>query len=134
MTKKSPPTIDLKRDARGWFLPGGPPGPGRPKGSRNRLSESFLHDLHSFWEEQGPAVIRRAARQSPSAFIRSMTILLRPTTRFPDEDEHSEFDDLQTVEEVVEATRQSLGEDVARTLVDLVEGKKGRRPPRLAKR
>ena len=33
---------------------------GRPKGSRNVLSESFLADLHEFWESKGTAGIQEA--------------------------------------------------------------------------
>ena len=34
------------RDERGHYLKGMAGGPGRPLGSRNKLSEDFLRDLH----------------------------------------------------------------------------------------
>jgi hypothetical protein len=43
---------------------------GRPRGSRNRLSESFLSDFHTVWEEEGLEAIRRCARNDPSTFVR----------------------------------------------------------------
>src|SRR5512139_451298 len=42
-----------QRDERGQFLPGSAPGPGRPKGSRNKLAEDFLGDLHEAWKKRG---------------------------------------------------------------------------------
>jgi hypothetical protein len=32
---------------------------GRPKGSRNKLAESFIRDVYEKWEDQGPAVLGR---------------------------------------------------------------------------
>jgi hypothetical protein len=43
---------------------------GRPRGSRSRLSESFLSDFHAVWEEEGLEAIRRCARNDPSTFVR----------------------------------------------------------------
>ena len=43
---------------------------GRPRGSRSRLSESFLSDFHTVWEEEGLEAIRRCARNDPSTFVR----------------------------------------------------------------
>ena len=43
----------IQRDERGYFLPGNPAGPGRPKGSRNKLAEDFLGDLHEAWQKRG---------------------------------------------------------------------------------
>ena len=39
------------RDGRGRYLKGMPGGPGRPMGSRNRLTEDFLRDLQADWEQ-----------------------------------------------------------------------------------
>ena len=49
---------------------------GRPRGSRNRLSESFLSDFHTVWEEEGLEAIRRCARNDPSTFVRIAASLL----------------------------------------------------------
>jgi hypothetical protein len=37
----------------------------RPRGSRNKLAEDFLGDLAKLWEEQGEAILRRAAFENP---------------------------------------------------------------------
>jgi hypothetical protein len=47
------------RDERGHDLKGMPGGPGRPLGSRNKLSEDFLCDMHVAWTEHGSAVLDR---------------------------------------------------------------------------
>ena len=116
MKPKTPPTLDLKRGPRGYFLPGNPPGPGKPKGSRNQLGERFLRDLHAFWREEGQEVIKRAARQQPASFVCSLVILLRPTTRDLVDDETSEFDHLETVDEVLDVAREKLGQTAADAL------------------
>jgi hypothetical protein len=41
------------RDERGRYLKGIAGGPGRPPGSRNRLTEDFVGDLHAAWQERG---------------------------------------------------------------------------------
>jgi hypothetical protein len=49
---------------------------GRRRGSRSRLSESFLCDFHAVWEEEGLEAIRRCARNDPSTFVRVAASLL----------------------------------------------------------
>ena len=46
-----------KKDTR--FQPGNPGGPGRPLGSKNKLSESFLQALAEDFEKHGKDAIRR---------------------------------------------------------------------------
>jgi len=41
------------------FQPGNPGGPGRPLGSKNKLSESFLQALAEDFEKHGKDAIRR---------------------------------------------------------------------------
>lgn len=49
---------------------------GRPKGSRHKLSESFLKDLNEVWREGGPAALRIVARDDPATFIRVIASIL----------------------------------------------------------
>ncbi|MFX6717074.1 hypothetical protein ABTH63_19680, partial [Acinetobacter baumannii] len=42
--------------------------PGRPKGSRQKLATRFFNDVYGLWEEQGEAVLRRAAFEKPMEF------------------------------------------------------------------
>jgi len=51
------------------FLPGQPktPGSGRQKGTRNKLSEAFIRDLHDQWLESGRATLKILAVENPAA-------------------------------------------------------------------
>ena len=57
------------RDDRGRYLKGMPGGPGRPRGSRNKLTEDFFADLHAAWKEHGRAAIYRVIAERPEAFL-----------------------------------------------------------------
>ena len=46
------------------FKPGNP---GRPKGSRNKLGEAFIEDLHIAWEKHGMAAIEATIKNQPGA-------------------------------------------------------------------
>jgi hypothetical protein len=43
------------------------PGSGRQKGTRNKLSEAFLRDLHTEWERSGAAALKILAVENPAA-------------------------------------------------------------------
>ena len=52
------------------FQPGNPGGPGRPLGSKNKLSESFLQALAEDFEKHGKDAIRRVCKSSPGEYLR----------------------------------------------------------------
>jgi hypothetical protein len=59
------------------FKPGQSGNPaGRPKGSRSRLSESFIADLHTVWEKHGLAALEKCATDEPGQFIRVLATLM----------------------------------------------------------
>lgn len=58
------------------FQPGNPGGPGRPKGSRNKLTESFLDALHSDFQAHGAEAIEAARIESPLGYIRVVAGLM----------------------------------------------------------
>jgi hypothetical protein len=62
------------RDGR--FVNGGKPGPGRPVGSRSKLSEQFLLDLRDLWDRRGIEVLERVATEDPAALLRAISGLL----------------------------------------------------------
>ena len=41
---------------------------GRAKGTRNKISEAFLKDLHAEWERSGAATLKILAVENPAAF------------------------------------------------------------------
>ena len=51
------------------FVKGQAGGPGRPKGSRNKLSEDFLRDAHEAWQDHGVAALKTMATEEPSKFV-----------------------------------------------------------------
>ena len=57
------------RDERGRYLKGIAGGPGRPAGSRNRLTEDFLGDVHVAWLERGREAIDRVIDERPEVFL-----------------------------------------------------------------
>jgi hypothetical protein len=67
---------DSKRDRGGRFVNGGKAGPGRPRGARSRLSEAFILDLHTVWEETGIKALRTCAAEKPSEFCRIVALLM----------------------------------------------------------
>jgi hypothetical protein len=64
------------RNALGRFVRGNSGGPGRPKGSRNRLGEEFLSDLYVDWMEHGASVIAEVRERNPVAYLRTVAGLL----------------------------------------------------------
>ena len=49
---------------------------GRPKGSRNKLSEHFITDLQALWDEQGPSILQRVADEHPEKLLQALVQLL----------------------------------------------------------
>ncbi len=57
------------------FKVGNPGGPGRPLGSKNRLSEYFLYELADHFEEHGKSAIERVCKDSPAEYLRIIASL-----------------------------------------------------------
>jgi Family of unknown function (DUF5681) len=49
---------------------------GRPKGSKNKLAESFIADLFDDWQQRGPDVIKRVAEERPHEYLKIIAHLL----------------------------------------------------------
>jgi len=49
---------------------------GRPKGSRNKLAEEFVADLHESWKTLGKAALLAAAWTDPVAYVRIVASLV----------------------------------------------------------
>ena len=57
------------------FKPGQSPG-GRPKGSRNKLSEEFFQDLYDVWQAFGKPALETMAMLYPAEFVRMVASLI----------------------------------------------------------
>src|SRR5262245_23710360 len=49
---------------------------GRPRGSRNKLGEQFLMDLHGEWLQSGASALKRVAKDDPVAFVKVVASIL----------------------------------------------------------
>jgi hypothetical protein len=99
------------RDERGRYLKGIAGGPGRPPGSRNRLTEEFLGDLHAAWQEHGREAIDRVVAERPEAFL---AIVARTTidVRRIELGQPGEFSRLPNKQAILEKLEQKFGPQV----------------------
>ena len=58
------------------FKVGNPGGPGRPLGSKNKLSEYFLHELADHFEKYGREAIERVFDDRPGEYLRIIATLI----------------------------------------------------------
>ena len=58
------------------FKPGNSGGPGRPKGSRNKLSEAFLKALADDFEEHGPDTVEKLREGNPAQYCNVIAKLM----------------------------------------------------------
>jgi len=66
----------VERDEKGLFLPGCSGGPGRPKGSRSKLSEAFLRVLADDFEVHGVEVIEQLRASDPDKYVANIGRLM----------------------------------------------------------
>lgn len=114
-------TNDIVRDTKGRFVSGVKPGPGRPKGSRNRLTEDFLRDLADVWEEHGKEALICTAKDEPAKFA-SIVASLMP--REATLDVNVDFTAMTDTAEIMRAIVDELGEAAAQALQAVLDAEK----------
>ena len=101
---------------------------GRPKGSRNRLSEAVLRDMLADWEAHGTEAIETFRTERPHEYVKVMAGLLPRNFNL----KVNEYDELSD-EQIHFQLRAVLGE-LAAAGVELGEGREateGQEPPRM---
>jgi hypothetical protein len=66
----------MSRDRKGRFVTGNNGGPGRPRGSRNLLSEEFLTAVYQDWTKNGKAVLAKVRSNNPTGYLRVVASLV----------------------------------------------------------
>lgn len=67
----------LEKDPKtGRFLTGGKGGPGRPKGSRNKLGEAFLDDVYADWKQHGKETLEVMRQEKPAEYVKVVASIL----------------------------------------------------------
>jgi hypothetical protein len=67
--------LALQRNEHGQFLSGHNGGPGRPRGSRNKLGEEFCAALYADFQEHGVAVIEAVRIERPWDYLKVVAAL-----------------------------------------------------------
>jgi hypothetical protein len=67
---------NTSRDPKGRFLTANNGGPGRPKGSRNRLGDAFIEALAADFDEHGVATIEKVRQRDPTAYVKIISGIL----------------------------------------------------------
>jgi hypothetical protein len=49
---------------------------GRPKGSRNKLAESFIRDVYEKWEDKGNSALEEVIKRKPWEFVKIVASLM----------------------------------------------------------
>jgi hypothetical protein len=84
-------------------------GPGRPRGSRNKLNDDFVAAIYEDWTKHGPVVLARVRKTNPTAYLRIVAALC-PVRLDVETPEQAQFADM---------TADELREDILRNMEKL---------------
>jgi hypothetical protein len=107
---ESPQPSSSWRDDKGHFIIGYKGGPGRPHGSRPKLSALFWNDLYAVWKAKGMSVLERLADDDPASFAKIASMLVL-------KDEGSNSDNAErnaAIEAYIEERRQKALKMIAK--------------------
>lgn len=61
---------EIEDDPRPRFVTGGKPGPGRPRGGRNKIAENFITAYCEDFQVHGKAVIEKVRVENPAFYLK----------------------------------------------------------------
>lgn len=88
---------------------------GRPRGSRNKIAEDFLADVHEAWQEHGKAAVKSMATEEPSKFVQVVAGLLPKelnitnTVNVEQMSDDELFEQLDTIKSLIASATASAG-------------------------
>jgi hypothetical protein len=91
------------------FKPGQSGNPnGRPKGSRNKLSEDFVADILADWTEHGAAVIGKVRQEKPTEYLKVVAGVITKDVNVTVRD-YDELSDAELAEQFAAAAARLAG-------------------------
>ena len=98
------------RNLREPWKPGESGNPaGRPRGSRHKLSEVFLGEVCTAWQEQGRAAIDAMIAKNPADFVRVVASLVPRQFDLSPQDPYGDIGD-DELEEILTVLRSAIAE------------------------
>jgi hypothetical protein len=95
----------------GQFLAGHSGNGGRPKGSRNKLGEQFIADLHAEWQKSGAQALERMARYDATGFVKVVASVLPKEIDATVAVKIGLFEEVRNFKEAWDIARQVIGAD-----------------------
>lgn len=96
------------------FKPGQSGNPnGRPKGSRNKLSEDFVADILADWTQHGPSVIKEVREAKPTEYLKVVAGVITKEVNLTVRD-YDELTDDELAEQFAAAAQRLAGGHASR--------------------
>lgn len=105
------------RDSKGRFLTGNSGG-GRPKGSRNRLTDTFLSAIADDFTANGIEAIERVRKKDPAAYLKLISALI-PRQLVLEKEQETDFSDM-TEDEVSDLLQRAQRNKFVRALIEQI--------------
>ena len=109
--------VPAVRDDKGRFLTGNSGG-GRPKGSRNRLADTFLMAVADDFATNGIDAIERVRKKDPAAYLKLISALI-PRQLVLEREQETDFADM-TEEEVSDLLQRAQRNKFVRALIEQI--------------
>lgn len=100
------------RNSRGQFQTGSNGGPGRKKGSRNRLTNAVINTFAADFEEHGPEVLAKLREKDPAAYMQ-LAVNLIPRHLIAQQENLPDFEDWEEVNEFIEQAKRKRMVEIA---------------------